>query len=176
MKKIILSVLIIPLFFTIGIVRSQEKEISEEEKVPLRKKLFSLYEERKEINKEIEDINKKLEGDLLTQLIKDSNPELIKASQAEEELEKLKGLLQIYFSNKSRESEPDEEQLKELKEENDRLEDLMWDLERIRGDLEMERWKFELAKPDPLDFMKAYEMFKPYMEDDLWFYWWLIKK
>jgi len=98
MKKIILSVLIIPLFFTIGIVRSQEKEISEEEKVPLRKKLFSLYEERKEINKEIEDINKKLEGDLLTQLIKDSNPELIKASQAEEELEKLKGLLQIYFS------------------------------------------------------------------------------
>ena len=76
----------------------------------------------------------------------------------------------------ARENEFDENYLKKLEEENDRLEDLLWDLKRISGNIDVARWQLELAKPDPLDFMKAYEMFKPYMEDDLWFYLWWIKK
>ena len=220
MKKTILSILIISIFFTIGIAVSQEKEISEEEKAKLRrmgkelelimkaeeklKKIISINEEIKRLKKELNEIEEQLEEnyiddeienemaeidkrseyktaqqiadeiieseeeDLLTKLKKDSLPET--------EFEWLKDLPPYLANKMALESEFDAGYLKKIKEENDRLEDLIWDLKRIKDDIDMARWGLEFAKPDPSDFMEAYDMFKSSMQYDLWLYLWLNKK
>ena len=194
MKKIILSILIVLLFFTMGVSIAQEKELAEKAKLKRmgkelelimkqeenHKKLLYLYEEIKKIKKEIEDIDRQLEENYVDDEFEKEQAEINKRYESKTEFERSQTALEEWLREPSpysaRENEFDENYLKKLEEENDRLEDLLWDLKRISGNIDVARWQLELAKPDPLDFMKAYEMFKPYMEDDLWFYWWLIKK
>jgi len=88
-----------------------------------------------------------------------------KLNSSELNVKILSEMLISYASSRSERKYPD---LDELKRENEKLENLLWELRIMKSDL-------ELAKPSPMDFEIAWQMFKPSMYQDLWFDLWYSK-
>lgn len=127
MRKIILGLFIILFCSSIGIADNQEKKLSEEEKVILKKA--------------IEIIKKHKERELLELMREASEPKEKELSWEEK--------YRMYPSTKywlDSLKDPDERYLEKIEEENDRLEDLLRELRNEKSDLEwdMMRYKSDL--------------------------------
>jgi len=152
MRKTILTLFVILFCFSIGIAELQEEELSEEEKAILKKA--------------IEIIKKHEERDIYELIFEDSKRE------REDWKERIYG--KAYLERE------EEDRVKKLKKENDRLEDLLEKLRNERSSLEWDmmryRWDLEDAKPDPLDYQMALDsaiasaMIAPHPFYDSWSY------